>query len=139
MSYSIGTLSQNAGCASQTIRYYEKIGLLSPSRRTEGNQRRFTDKHMEELTFIRHGRELGFSLDALGELIQMADKPQSSCHIADSIARKQLDEVNSRIERLNALKIELERMVHECNHGKVATCRVLEVLSNHALCKSHAH
>jgi len=139
MSYSIGTLSQNAGCARQTIRYYEKIGLLSPSTRTQGNQRRFSDKHIEELTFIRHGRELGFSLDALRELIQMTDKPQVSCHVADSIARKQLEEVDSRIERLNALKIELERMVLECNHGNVATCRVLEVLSNHALCKSHSH
>ncbi len=139
MSYSIGTLSQNAGCASQTIRYYEEIGLLSPPSRTEGNQRRFTDKHMEELTFIRHGRELGFSLDALRELMHMASKPQASCHVADSIARKQLEEVNSKITRLNALKVELERMVVECNHGNIATCRVLEILSNHELCKSHSH
>ena len=139
MQYSIGTLSQKTGCASQTVRYYEEIGLLSPSRRTEGNQRRFSEHHLEQLTFIRHGRELGFSLDSLRELMELATSPGASCETADSIAHRQLEEVNSRIERLNALKVELERMVYDCNHNKVATCRVLEVLSNHALCNAHSH
>ncbi|MBV1904569.1 MAG: helix-turn-helix domain-containing protein [Pseudomonadales bacterium] len=139
MQYTIGTLSQIAGCASQTIRYYEKIGLLSPSMRTNGNQRRFNSHHIEQLTFIRHGRELGFSLDVLRELLDLTSAPQSSCGAADSIARRHLEEVNSRLERLNALKIELERMIDECMHNQVASCRVLEVLSNHALCNSHSH
>ena len=139
MQYSIGLLSKQTGCASQTIRYYEQIGLLPPSRRTEGNQRRFTDTHLECLKFIRHGRELGFSLDALRDLLDMANAPQSSCEAADSIARRQLEDVNSRIERLSALKLELERMIAECTGNNVATCRVLEVLSNHTLCNNRTH
>lgn len=138
MQYSIGVLSKKTGCATQTVRYYEKIGLLSAPHRTSGNQRRYNAKHMEQLSFIRHGRELGFSLDSLRELMNLALAPQSSCKIADSIARKQLEEVNSRLTRLNALKLELERMVQECSHNNIATCRVLEVLSDHALCSFHS-
>lgn len=125
---SIGALASRTGCKVQTIRYYEQIGLLPPPDRTAGNQRSYQRAHADRLAFIRHSRELGFPLEAIRSLLTLVDKPNQSCAEADRIARAQLREV----ERLNALKTELERMVAECHQGKIADCHVIEVLTDHS-------
>lgn len=139
MAYSIGELSRATGCRIPTIRYYEQVGLLAEPRRTEGKQRRYEKVHLERVNFIRHGRELGFSLDAIRELLDLAGSPRAPCVGADRIAERQLREVTRRIERLDALRVELERMLEQCRGGDIATCRVLEVLSDHTKCCTHAN
>ena len=134
INHTIGELAARTGCKVQTIRYYEQIGLMPEPARTEGNQRRYGSQHLERLAFIRHGRQLGFPLEAIRELLSLADKPDRSCSAADQIARRQLELVESRIARLEALKAELKRMIVQCRHGRVATCRVIEVLTDHAKC-----
>lgn len=134
--FTIGQLAGRTGCKVQTIRYYEQVGLMPEPLRTAGNQRRFGTPHMDRLTFIRHSRELGFSLEAIRELLDLADDPDRSCEAADSIARRQLHQVESRIDRLKALKRELKRMIVQCHGGKIAECRVIEVLADHGLCAS---
>ena len=131
---SIGTLSRRTGTKVQTIRYYEQIGLMHEPGRTEGGQRRYREADLDRLAFIRHARQLGFALDAIRELLAMADEPQRSCADADSIARRQLVQVEQRILRLEALRMELERMIAECHGRRVADCRVLEVLRDHSEC-----
>jgi Cu(I)-responsive transcriptional regulator len=131
----IGRVARAAGCKVQTVRYYEQIGLLPPAARTGGNQRIYGTAHMKRLAFIRHARELGFSLDAIRDLLSLADDPNQPCDAADAIATAQLAQVSRRLSQLQALKDELERMVARCQGGRIAECRVIEVLADH----SHAH
>lgn len=133
--FTIGHLARESGCKVQTIRYYEQIGLMPQPVRSAGNQRIYRSAHVDRLAFIRHSRELGFPLDAIRELLNLIDDPNRSCETADRIARAQLQEVNRRIVRLTALKAEFERMIGQCGGGRVADCRVIEVLADHSHAK----
>ncbi|WP_199260531.1 MerR family transcriptional regulator [Paracoccus binzhouensis] len=135
---SIGKLSRATGVKVPTIRYYEQIGLLPEAERSSGNQRLYGRRTQERLAFIRHARELGFALEDIRELLALADDPERSCAAADRIAGRQLAAVNARLRRLEALRDELERMLAHCSSGRIADCRVIEVLGNHALC-GHEH
>ncbi len=130
----IGQLAAQTGCKVQTIRYYEQIALMPEAARTNGNQRRYGQWHLERLAFIRHSRELGFPLDAIRELLSLADNPERSCEAADRIAGRQLEQVKSRILRLESLKAELEHMIVQCRGGRIANCRVIEALADHSQC-----
>ncbi|RKF14590.1 MerR family transcriptional regulator [Roseovarius spongiae] len=131
---SIGALAKRTGAKVQTIRYYEEIGLMPEPDRTEGGQRRYRDTELDRLAFIRHSRELGFSLEAIRELLDLSDSPERSCARIDAVAQRQLKEVEARIARLEALRIELRRMIGECTADRVADCRILEVLRDHEEC-----
>ena len=133
---SIGTLAKRTGTKVQTIRYYEQIGLMPEPGRSEGGQRRYGASGLDRLAFIRHSRQLGFSLEAIRELLDLSDSPERSCAQVDAVARKQLHEVEARIARLEALRIELQRMIGECRADRVANCRILEVLRDHEECLS---
>ncbi len=135
--FSIGKLSKLTDCKVPTIRYYEDIGLLPPASRTEGNQRRYGERHLSRLRFILHGRELGFSLDEVRELISLSHDEVHN-HQADVIAEKHLKDVELKIRRLQALKDELQHMVAACKAGQGQSCHVIEVLSDHSLCR-HEH
>mgnify|MGYP003112035728 FL=1 len=130
----IGTLARRTGTKVQTIRYYEQIGLMPEPGRTAGGQRRYGEADLDRLAFVRHARQLGFTLEAIRELLDLSDHPGKSCQEADQIARRQLRQVELRMARLEALRTELERMVHECSGGNTADCRVLEVLRDHSEC-----
>jgi DNA-binding transcriptional MerR regulator len=130
----IGKLGQAAGVKVPTIRYYEQIGLLPGAERSSGNQRLYSRAARDRLAFIRHARDLGFPLGAIRDLLSLSDRPDQSCAEADSIAKAQLAAVEGRIARLMALKSELERMVVQCAGGRIAECRVIESLGNHAHC-----
>ena len=128
---SIGVLSAETGCKVPTIRYYEKIGLMPAPIRSGGNQRRYGPAHVARLGFIRHARELGFPLDRIRDILALGDNPDRPCEEVDAIARDHLAAVEARIERLTALKQELERMVRLCGHGKVGDCRVIDSLADY--------
>ncbi|MBX9730870.1 MAG: helix-turn-helix domain-containing protein [Sphingomonas sp.] len=130
----MGLWAAKAGTKVQTIRYYEQIGLMPEPGRTEGGQRRYGPAGLDRLAFIRHARQLGFSLDAIRELLALADQPDRTCDEVNDIAARQLRQIEQRIARLEALRAELRRMVHECGGGRTAQCRVLEVLRDHAEC-----
>jgi len=133
--FSIGTLSKKTGCKVPTIRYYEEKGLLHEAYRTEGNQRRYVSSHLKRLQFIRHARELGFSQEDIRELILLSREDGASHH-ADEITAKHLKDVISKITRLKALEKELGAMLDQCNGGRSKECNVIEVLSDHTLCKN---
>ena len=134
----IGKLGAEAGVKVPTIRYYEQIGLLPQAERSTGNQRLYGRKALERLAFIRHARDLGFTLDAIRDLLSLSDRPDQPCAAVDAIAKAQLAEVDSRLARLTSLKAELERMLVQCAGGRIADCRVIEVLGDHRLC-THDH
>lgn len=135
---SIGEASRSCRVKVPTIRYYEQIGLLPATPRTASNRRTFDAGDLRRLAFIRHARELGFEIDAIRTLLTLQDDPRQPCATADAIARARLVEVQQRIDSLTALKAELALMVESCSHGKVADCRVIEVLADHSQClKAH--
>lgn len=126
----IGQLAKRAGCKVQTIRYYEQIGVMPEAMRTEGNQRRFRQPHLERLAFIRHSRELGFPLAAIRELLRLGDNPKHPCEAVDRIAQHQLQQIESRIARLEILKSELQRISRQCRGGQMADCRIIKALAS---------
>ena len=134
--YSIGELSRATGVKVPTIRYYEDIGLMTAPPRSEGGQRRYPAKARDRLGFIAHAREMGFPLEAIRSLIDLSEHPERPCVDADRIAAARLAEVDARIARLTRLKSELERMLDGHRSGKVADCRIIEVLGDHARCES---
>jgi Cu(I)-responsive transcriptional regulator len=137
-SFTIGDLSQGTGVNVETIRYYERIGLMPKAARSSAGYRLYDDKHRERLGFIRHSRELGFALDDIRELLALSDDPNHSCESADGIARAHLHDVEAKIASLEALRKELKRMVAQCRRDKIADCRVIRALADHALC-AHDH
>ena len=137
--FTIGRLARETGCKIQTIRYYEQIGLIPAPPRSEGNQRLFGRDYVGRLTFIRHSRELGFPLEAIRDLLSLADDPVQPCGAADQIARTHLATVETRIGRLTVLKAELERMIEQCSGGRISDCRVIDVLADHSRCLTEAH
>ncbi|HJE22863.1 MAG TPA: helix-turn-helix domain-containing protein [Methylorubrum populi] len=139
MGIAIGELSRRTGVKVPTIRYYEQIGLMPAPPRSAGSQRRYGEGDVGRLNFIRHSRELGFEVDAIRELLTMNAHPDRSCADVDLIARRHLSEVDRRIERLMALRGELDRMISECGQGRVGECRVIETLSDHSLCTHEYH
>ncbi len=126
----IGDLSRAAGVHVETIRYYERIGVLPKPGRQLNGRRTYAEGDAQRLSFIRHARDLGFDLDDVRALLALQEQPEASCEDATRIAQAQLEAVESRIERLLKLKAELARMVSECRTGVVAECRVIEALSN---------
>ena len=130
--HSIGALALASGCSTQTIRWYEQAGLLPPPPRSAGGRRRYDDRAASRLAFIRHARELGFSLEAIRELLELTGEPDRPCAAADAIARRHLARIDARVARLTALRAELVRMLEACAGGKIADCRVIEVVADHA-------
>ncbi len=134
---SIGAAARSSGVKVPTIRYYEEVGLLPRPPRTASNRRLYGPQELARLRFIRHARELGFETGAIRELLELQGKPERSCEAADAIARERLDEVNRRIASLEALRRELERMIGSCSKNRIAECRIIEVLQDHAQCMHH--
>lgn len=136
---SIGEAARISGVKVPTIRYYEQIGLLPPLPRTEGNRRSYDQSELRRLAFVRHARELGFEIAAIRTLLALQDDTDQPCVTADGIAQARLIEVEQRIASLTALKAELETMIESCRHGKIAACRVIEVLADHGQCMHPRH
>ena len=137
--FSIGELSKRTKVKVPTIRYYEEMGLLSEPERTEGNQRRYDAAGLERLSFIKHARDLGFSIEAISALIELQSHPDRSCQAATEIALSQLSDVKAKIKRLKALEKELIRISKGCDgEGVSEDCYVLASLADHKLCL-HAH
>lgn len=134
-SYSIGDLAEKSGTKVPTIRYYEQSKLMTEPGRTTGNQRRYGQADLDRLIFIRHSRELGFSIEDIRELLRLSNHPDAPCDAVDALTAKHLDEVELKIRQLQALRRELKRMIGECQHGPLRTCRIVETLSDHRLCR----
>jgi DNA-binding transcriptional MerR regulator len=136
---SIGELSRRTGVKITTIRYYEGIGLMPEAPRTASKRRLYDSRAVDRLGFIRHARELGFEVDVIRELLDLSAQPQRSCAKVDALARAHLTAVASRLERLQALKKELEAMIRSCAKGRISECRIIDVLSDHEHCVSRKH
>lgn len=125
----IGALAKATGTKIETIRWYERVGLLPAPARTSGNYRAYDAVHLGRLSFIRRARDLGFSLEQIRALIDLAEDRERSCEAVDVIARQHLDEVDRKIADLQALRRELGSLIGQCRHGNVAQCHIIEALA----------
>jgi DNA-binding transcriptional MerR regulator len=121
-----------------TIRFYEQIGLLPEPDRADNNRRTYGPEAIRRLRFIRHARELGFDVDAIRQLLDMAGDPDRCCGEAHEITKAHLVEVEEKIARLTGLRDELRAMI-ACGNSKVAQCRIIEVLADHERCQHEHH
>ncbi|WP_033075411.1 MerR family transcriptional regulator [Sphingopyxis sp. MWB1] len=133
----IGQLSRATGTHIETIRYYERIGLLPEPGRTAANYRSYSDAHRARLRFVRHSRELGFTIEEIRSLLDLSDHPARDCGEADRIASIHLEQVEAKIAQLEALRDELRRIVGRCRGGQAGDCRVIEALGDHGQCAGH--
>jgi MerR family mercuric resistance operon transcriptional regulator len=127
-SMKIGEAAAASGCHLETIRYYERIGLLpKPARRANG-YRDYGEEEVDRLRFIARGRELGFSLEEVRTLVRLAERTDMSCDEVDRLARQQLGEVQSRILELQRMARELQRTIDSCVRKSRGECSILGAL-----------
>lgn len=128
MALTIGGLGKATGTKVETVRYYERIGLLPRPARTGGNYRDYGPAELARLSFIRRSRDLGFSLDQIRALLRLSDDRERDCGEIDGIARAHLREVDRKLADLTALRRELKAVIESCAGGTVADCRIIEAL-----------
>ena len=124
----IGAMARETGTKVETVRYYERIGLLPQAGRSPGGQRRFAPDHLKRLNFIRRARGLGFSLDEVRTLLNLADKSEESCDEVRRIALEQLDQIAHKIGDLRSMQTVLSDMAARCVGDTVPDCPILDAL-----------
>ena len=126
--FTIGTLSKRTGCNVETIRYYERVGLLRLPGRTPGGYRLYGIEHLKRLTFIRRARALGFSIDEVRRLLNLSDHHKRPCAEARSVAATHLEDIRAKIAGLKAMERVLKETVARCGDSKGSHCPLIEAL-----------
>ena len=129
--YRIGEIAKLAEVTPDTIRYYEKQKMMDHGLRTEGGFRLYTEDDLQRLKFIRHARQLDFSLESIRELLSIRIDPQHhTCQESKSIVQARLNEVEARIQELQTMRLSLQHLNDACcgtSHSSVY-CSILETL-----------
>ena len=125
----IGDVSQRTGCNIETIRYYERIGLL-PSPARHGRYRRYGPHDVKRLVFVRRARELGFTLDEVRVLLKLSGTDSTSaCNEVREISAAHLTDVRKRIADLRTMERVLSSAIRQCDAGRQTGCPLIEALS----------
>ncbi|MBM6608821.1 Zn(2+)-responsive transcriptional regulator [Enterobacteriaceae bacterium RIT814] len=129
--YRIGEIAKLAEVTPDTIRFYEKQKMMDHGLRTEGGFRLYTEDDLQRLKFIRHARQLDFSLESIRELLSIRIDPQHhTCQESKSIVQARLNEVEARIQELQTMRLSLQRLNDACcgtSHSSVY-CSIFETL-----------
>jgi MerR family mercuric resistance operon transcriptional regulator len=128
----IGALSERTGCNIETIRYYERIGLMPPAARSEGGHRLYGEDQSRRLGFIRRTRQLGFTLDEVRTLLRLVDGGRFTCAQVKRITVHHLDDVRRKISDLRKIERVLGEMAAQCDGGTVPKCPVIDALFDKA-------
>ena len=129
----IGVLARDSGVNLETIRFYERSGLLPAPQRSPSGYRHYQEQDVRRLRFIRRGRELGFSLEEIRSLLELAAHPESPCESADQMVREHLDAIETRIRDLQNMRAELSKLAG-CHSSHAEHCRLLEALDDRDCC-----
>jgi len=128
----IGELAGRTDCPVETIRYYERIGLLAPPQRAANNYRSYGNKHAERLQFIRHCRALDMGLDEIRTLLGARDQPDSDCTDVNALLDRHIAQVAGKIAELAALEQQLRQLRGCCVSTQAShACGILHALSEH--------
>ena len=126
--YPIGEMSRRTGVNIETIRYYERIKIMPQPDRTAGGNRQYNHDQLKRLSFIKKSRELGFSIDEIRALLEMADRQDFTCGEVHGLTIGHLASVRKKISELAKLEKTLVTMAAECSKGDVPDCPILETL-----------
>lgn len=127
-----GELAKRTGCNIETIRYYERIGLLPDPPRSENGFRRYEEGHITRLMFIRRARGLGFTLDEVQDLLRLVDGGHYTCAQVQDLALRHVEEIQHKIEDLRRMEQALKEMATQCSGEEVPECPIIEILSSRA-------
>jgi MerR family copper efflux transcriptional regulator len=128
---SIGALAQKAGVATETLRYYERLGLIAPKRRTAANYRVYDNTTTHRLTFIRQAQSLGFSLTEISELLALHSRPMADMAEVKQLTETKIADIDQKITHLQRIKSGLEAINTLCpGHGPTTECPILNALIN---------
>jgi MerR family mercuric resistance operon transcriptional regulator len=128
MSMTRGELARRTGCNLETVRYYEKIGLMPDPGRTESGYRQYDERHEDRLRFIIRGRELGFSIDGIKGLLDLVDRRAVSCADVKVIARLHLEEIRGKLADLRRMERVLTETTRCCSGTEVPECPLFDTL-----------
>lgn len=126
--FPIGALSAATGVNIETIRYYEKIGLMPAPPRNEGRQRIYDAGHLKRLTFVRRGRELGFSLDQIRELLGLVRGHDLTCGDVKTMTDTHVTDIRRKVKDLKKLERVLTDLSAQCGGDAVPDCPILDAL-----------
>lgn len=126
--FTIGELSTRTGVNIETVRYYERIGLMPEPPRTEGGHRVYDDEQVKRLTFIARSRQLGFSLKEIRTLMSLVDRGNYSCDEINALTVRHLDKVRAKITDLQRLAQTLEEISAKCDGGQAPECPIFDAL-----------
>lgn len=127
--FKISELSKISGVHPETIRYYEKMRLLTPAQRQANGYRLFSQIQLNELYFIKTCRAIGFGLEATKQLLALQANPNSPCQIADELAQKQLTHIKEQIKQLQKIQTLLETLAH-CPANDSEHCQIIGTIKN---------
>jgi Cu(I)-responsive transcriptional regulator len=125
----IGEVARATGTQAETIRYYERIGLLPAPLRTAARYRIYDRSDVSRLAFVKRSRDLGFTIEEVRVLLALAQDADRDCKEVDAIARRHLTDVEGRIGDLQRLAKELRRLIGQCQGGNISECRIVEALT----------
>lgn len=127
----IGELAKAAGTQSETIRYYERAGLLPEAARTDANYRVYDAVHIQRLAFIRHCRSLDMTLEEIRTLLQFKDAPEENCEQVNALLDEHIGHVATRIGELKILQKDLKALREQCTSDRmVSGCGILDRLES---------
>ena len=124
----IGRLSHHTGTKIETIRYYERVGLLPTPARSAGGYRLYGTEHLKRLNFVRRARSLGFSIGEVRTLLRLADERKRPCAQVRVVAEAHLKDVRAKIADLRRMERVLRATVARCAVGRRADCPLIEAL-----------
>ena len=123
----IGKVARSAGVSIDTVRYYERQGLIPAPLRKESGYRLYTDETIKRILFIKNAQELGFSLKEISELLALRVESRRSCSEVMGLAKQKIDEVSRKIESLESIKSVLEKLKTQCKARELTSpCPILE-------------
>lgn len=135
----IGNLAEATGTPVETIRFYEREGLMPAARRTDNNYRQYSAAHAERLAFIRYCRNLDMTLDEIRSLLHLRDSPPKDCGEVNALLDDHIGHVVQRIRELRALEKELKALRARCGSPHpLAECGILNQLDNVAAQGPHS-
>ena len=124
----IGTLSKATGCKVETIRYYERIGVLPSPPRTEGGHWAYGEEHLKRLNFVQRSRELGFSLNEVRQMLRLVDGGDVTCEQVRRITLEHLHDVQDKIADLKRMERTLKDTAARCAGGEAPDCPIIDSL-----------
>ena len=124
----IGKLPEKTGVNIETVRYYEKIGLIPKPYRSEGGNRLYDKDQVKRLAFIKRCRELGFPLDTIREFLKLVDKNNFTCAEIADISQHHLEDIRDKIRDLKKIESHMKDVLSQCNKNNTPECAFIDIL-----------